>query len=53
MLANARMHGTTYRIPWEMLAQERPHPVQLTDRKLMGPCLREDRTVAPGRLGHL
>ena len=46
VVANARVHGTTYRIPWEMLAQERPHLGQLPDRNLLGPYLREDRTVA-------
>ena len=25
MVANARVHGTTHRAPWEMLAEERPH----------------------------
>ena len=46
-MANARVHGTTYQdLPWEMLAQVRPHLGQLPDRNLLGPYLREDRTVA-------
>ena len=24
-VANARVHGTTHRVPWEMLAEESPH----------------------------
>ena len=45
-VANARVHGTTYRIPWEMLAEERPYLGQLPDRAGLAPYLREDRRVA-------
>ena len=46
MVANARVHGTTYRIPWEMLDEERPHLGKLPDRVTLAPYLREDRKVA-------
>ena len=45
-VANARVHGTTYRVPWEMLAEERPHLGRLPGRAALGPYLREDRTVS-------
>ena len=45
-VANARVHGTTYRVPWEMLAEERPHLGRLPDRAALAPYLREDRTVS-------
>ena len=45
-VANARVHGTTYRVPWEMLAEERPYLGQLPDRAGLAPYLREDRRVA-------
>ena len=45
-VANARVHGTTYRIPWEMLAEERPHLGKLSERATLAPYLREDRKVA-------
>ena len=45
-VANARVHGTTYRVPWEMLAEESPHLGRLPDRNVLGPYLREDRKVA-------
>ena len=45
-VANARMHGTTHRIPWEMLAEERPHLGKLPGRAALAPYLREDRMVA-------
>ena len=44
-VANARMHGTTHRIPWEMLAEERPHLGKLPGRAALAPYLREDRMV--------
>ena len=44
--ANARLHGTTHRIPWEMLDEERPHLGKLPDRTTLAPYLREDRKVA-------
>ena len=46
VVANARLHGTTYRIPGEMLAQEHPHLGKLPDRATLAPYLREDRKVA-------
>ena len=45
-VSNARVHGTTYRIPWDMLAEERPHLGKLPDRATLAPYLREDRKVA-------
>ena len=46
MVANARVHGTTHRVPWEMLAEERPHLGKLPDRATLAPYLREDRKVS-------
>ena len=46
VVANSRVHGTTYRIPWEMLDEERPHLGKLPDRVTLAPYLREDRKVA-------
>ena len=46
VVANARVHGTTYRVPWEMLAEERPHLGRLPDRTTLAPYLREDRKVS-------
>ena len=46
VVANARVHGTTYRIPWEMLDEERAHFGKLPDRVTLAPYLREDRKVA-------
>ena len=46
VVANARVHGTTYRVPREMLAEERPHLEQLPDRSALLPYLREERTVS-------
>ena len=46
VVANTRLHGTTYRVPWEMLAEELPHLGKLPDRATLSPYLREDRTVA-------
>ena len=44
--ANARVHGTTYRIPWEMPDEERAYFGKLPDRVTPEPYLREDRKVA-------
>ena len=44
-VANARVHGTTHRIPWEMLVEERPHLGKLPGRSALAPYLREDRKV--------
>ena len=46
VVSNARVHGTTYRIPWEMLDEERSHLGRLPDRATLAPYLREDRKVA-------
>ena len=46
VVANARVHGTTHRVPWEMLDEERPHFGKLTDRATLAPYLREDRKAA-------
>ena len=45
-VANAREHGTTHRVPWEMLTEEHPHLGKLPDESGLVPYLREDRTVA-------
>ena len=45
-VANARIHGTTHRVPWETLAEERPHLGNLPGRSALAPYLREDRKVA-------
>ena len=45
-VANVRVHGTTHRVPWEMLAEERSHLGQLPGRGALAPYLREDRNVA-------
>ena len=45
-IANRRIHGTTHRVPWEMLAEERPRPGKLPGRSALAPYLREDRKVA-------
>ena len=44
--ANARVHGATYRIPWEMPDEERAYFGKLPDRVTPEPYLREDRKVA-------
>ena len=41
--ANARVHGTTYRIPRAMLDEERAYFGKLPDRVTPAPYLREDR----------
>ena len=46
VVANARVHGTTYRIPWEMLDEERAHFGKLPDRVTLAQYLREDRKIA-------
>ena len=45
-VANRRMHGTTHRVPWEMLMEERPRQGKLPRRATLAPYLREDRRVA-------
>ena len=45
-MANRRVQGTTRRIPWEMLAEERSHLGRLPSRASLAPYLREDRKVA-------
>ena len=46
VVANARIHGTIHRVPWEMLDEERPHLGKLPDRATLAPYLREDRIVS-------
>ena len=45
-VANARIHGTTNRVPWEMLDSERPHLGRQPDRATLAPYLRQDRRVS-------
>ena len=45
-VANRRMHGTTHRVPWEMLGEECAHLGELPGRSSLAPYLREDRKVA-------
>ena len=45
-VANRRLHGTTHRLPAEMLAEEQPHLGKLPERNALAPYLREDRMVA-------
>ena len=45
-VANAREHGTTHRVPWDMLLEEQPHLGKLPEERGLAPYLREDRTVA-------
>ena len=47
-VANRRLHGTTHRLPAEMLAEEQPHLGKLPERTALAPYLREDRMVARG-----
>ena len=44
-VANRRVHGTTHRVPGEMLAEERSHLGKLPGRNALAPYLREDRKV--------
>ena len=46
VVANARIHGTTHRVPREMLTEERPRLGKLPHRATLSPYLREDRKVA-------
>ena len=46
VVANAKVHGTTHRVPWEMMSEERPHLGRLPERAALAPYLREDRKVA-------
>ena len=55
-VANDRVHGTTHRVLWEMLSEERPHLGRFPERAALTPYLREDRKVARdcfGQLGRL
>ena len=45
-VANRRIHGTTYRVPREMLIEERPRLGKVPGRNALAPYLREDRRVA-------
>ena len=52
-VANRRIHGTTRRVPWEMLMEERPSLGKLPNRGALAPYLREDRKVARDGLRQL
>ena len=52
VVANARVHGTTYRIPWEMLDEERAYFGKLPDRADADTALRMDRVVEVVRSSH-
>ena len=45
IVANRRIHGTTGKVPWEMLAEERPCLGKLPGRNALAPYLLEDRKV--------
>ena len=45
-VANRRVHGTTHRIPSDMLAEEQPLLGKLPERSRLAPYLREDRLAA-------
>ena len=45
-VANRRIHGTTRRVPWEMLIEEHRRSGKLPGRGALAPYLREDRRVA-------
>ena len=45
-IANRRIHGTIHKVPWEMLAEERPRLGKLPERAALAPHPREDRKVA-------
>ena len=45
VVANRRIHGTTHRVPGEMLDEERPHLGKLPGRANLAPYLREDGKV--------
>ncbi len=45
-VTNRRIHGTTHRVPWEMLGEERPCLGKLPYRATLAPYLREERKVA-------
>ncbi len=46
MATNRQIHGTTRRVPWERLMEERPRLVKLPGRAALAPYLREGRKVA-------
>ena len=52
VVANARVHGTTYRIPWEMLDEERAYFGKLPDRADADTAGRMDRVVEVVRSSH-
>ena len=45
-VANRRLHGTTHRLPAEMLTEERPYLGKIPERSRLAPYLREERLVA-------
>ena len=50
-IANRRVHGTTGKVPWQVLEQEQSHLRPLPDRASLVPYLRQDRRV--GRDGYV
>ena len=50
---NRHIHGTTHRVAWEMLIEERPHLGNLSGRTALAPCLWEDRKVGRDGSRHL
>ena len=45
-VANARVRGTTHRVPWEMPHEERRNSGKLPGQGVLAPCPREDRKLA-------
>ena len=52
-VANRRIHGTTHRIPWEMLMEERPRPGKLPGRGRAGATFAGGPQGGPGRFRQL
>ena len=52
-VANRRVHRKALRVPWEMLARERPHLGRLPARSALAPNLQKNRRLAPRRLRQL
>ena len=53
MVANARTHGTTNRVPWEALAEERPPPGPAAGSGHAGAIPAAGPEGVPGRLRQL
>ena len=52
-VANRRVHRKALRVPWEMLAEERPHLGRLPARSALAPNLQKNRRVARDGLRQL